>query len=88
MDRASHIRRRATKPAEVHEGNPISEIDRKVYQLISSGFLPSADTVTKDGKPAWTFESISDIAGCRESELAELLRHKGARYSMPSGARH
>ena len=88
MDRASHIRRRATQPAEVHEGKPMSEIDRKVYQLISSGFLPSADTVTKDGKPAWTFESIADIAGCREGELAELLRNQGARYRMPSGARH
>lgn len=77
MDRATQARRRVIKPTEQLEARPVSEIDRKVYQLIRSGFLPSAGTVTKDGKPAWSFESIASIVGCRETVLVELMNLGG-----------
>jgi len=88
MDRATQARRRVIKPTEQHEARPVSEIDRKVYQLIRSGFLPSAGTVTKDGKPAWSFESIASIVGCRETVLVELLMNLGGRYRPPPGSWH
>ena len=66
----------------------ICEKDRKVYQLISAGFLPSADTVTKDGRPAWSFESLASIVGCKDMALAELLMNQGERYRPSTGSRH
>lgn len=88
MNKAPSARRRGLKPVEPHEPRAISEKDCKVYQLISAGFLPSADTVTKDGRPAWSFESLASIVGCKEAELAELLMKQGGRYRSPPGSRH
>jgi hypothetical protein len=88
MNKASSARRRRVKPVEPHEPRAISEKDCKVYQLISAGFLPSADTVTKDGRPAWCFESLASIVGCKETELAQLLMNQGGRYRPPPGSWH
>lgn len=88
MNKAPSARRRRVKPVESHEPRVISEKDCNVYQLISAGFLPSADTVTKDGRPAWSFESLANIVGCKETELAQLLLNQGGRHRPPPGSRH
>ena len=88
MNRAPSARRRVVKPAEQQEAKPISEKDRNVYRLISAGFLPSADAVTRDGRPAWSFESLAHIVGCKEAELEELLTNQGRQSRSSQDARH
>ena len=73
---------------KTNETTPISEAERNVFGLISSGYLPLANTVTKDGRPAWHFESLAKIIGCGVEELSALLRSKGARFTIEPGARH
>jgi hypothetical protein len=70
------------------DAKPVSETVRNVYALVSSGNLPPADTVTKDGQPAWKFESLAAILGCSENELLRVLSANGAPFNVEPGARH
>ena len=58
--------------------NPLDQSDQKIFQLISDGVLPGADSVTKSGKPAWSFHSLATLIGCGEEELIELLVARSA----------
>jgi hypothetical protein len=85
---AAKVKRAAPVAPIPNEAKPLGEGLRQVYGLISSGHLPPADTVTKDGKPAWSFENLAVIVGCEVDELARLLSRKPARFSIDPGARH
>jgi hypothetical protein len=69
------------------EGEPLDQGVQEIFNLISSGFLPPADTVLKDGQPAWGFNTLAKIIGCEVAELSLLLKRQGARFK-PDALRH
>ncbi|GAB6046793.1 hypothetical protein JCM19379_06160 [Methyloparacoccus murrellii] len=82
------VKKTAFVPPALNDASPMAEKLQSIYGLISSGHLPPADTVTKDGQPTWSFDNLACILGCDADELIQLLRSKTARFSIEPGARH
>jgi len=82
------VKKKAFVPPAMTETENVGARLQTVYGLISSGHLPPADTVTKDGHPTWSFDNLATILGCDPDELTRLLRNKSARFSIEPGARH
>lgn len=43
-------------------------------ELVLAGRLPPADSLTPDGRLAWTWQSVCQIFGADSAELAGLLK--------------
>lgn len=86
-EKTSVTKNKPTLP-ETGDGKPITASRHEAFGLISSGFLPPADSITKEGSPTWTFENIAVILGCDVDELTALLRGKPPRFTIEPGARH
>ena len=87
MDKERPVTRRFVSP-KPSDYKPTSELDRKVFEMISAGYLPGADTVTHEGRATWTFESLASIIGCHAEELLELLRSQGIRFKPYRSSKH
>ena len=70
------------------EVRPLTERHQQVFGLISSGYLPPADSITKDGEPTWSFENLALIVGCDTDELIKLLKKQHPRFTIETGSRH
>ena len=70
------------------EGDRTSLHAQRIYELISGGYLPPADSVTKDGRPAWSLENLAAITGCGVTVLEKLLLAHAPRFRIEPGARH
>lgn len=75
------------KMRQHQDGEPLDQRVQEIFNLISGGFLPPADTVLKDGQPAWGFDTLAKIIGCEVAELSLLLKRQGTRFK-PEGLKH
>jgi hypothetical protein len=85
MSKTKSSTKKAASSAKTTETKAMSYPFQQVFALISSGHLPPADTITHDGQPTWSFETLAVILGCDPQDLANLLRGGVARFTVEPG---
>jgi hypothetical protein len=85
MSKTKSSTKKTASVAKPTETKAMSYPFQQVFAMISSGHLPPADTITHDGQPTWSFETLAVILGCDPHDLANMLRGGAARFTVEPG---
>ena len=85
MSKTKSSTKKTASVAKPTETKAMSYPFQQVFAMISSGHLTPADTITHDGQPTWSFETLAVILGCDPHDLANMLRGGAARFTVEPG---